>query len=131
MKKIIIFIIFPLILIFIQCNDKYAGFGTLEGKITIGPLCPVAKNPADPDCQPTAATFLAFPVNVMSEDGQTLITTLAPKLDGSYSARLEPAWYVIMRGTSPGIGGSNLPAEISISASKSTHLDINIDTGIR
>ena len=33
--------------------------GRIEGRVTIGPLCPVERIPPDPTCQPTPETFAA------------------------------------------------------------------------
>ncbi len=41
----------------IQQQNRISEKGFLEGKITIGPLCPVEKFPPDPRCQPTEETI--------------------------------------------------------------------------
>ena len=106
--------------------------GFLEGTISIGPICPVETIPPDPACLPTAETYKAYPVFVFTSDGKNKITQLKPELDGTYSSELPSGNYlVVLEKPQNTIGGSNLPAEVSISAQDKTLLDINIDTGIR
>lgn len=106
--------------------------GTLEGKISIGPICPVETDPPSPGCLPTAETYKAYPVSVWSSDGRRKIALLNPSLDGSYKTNLESGKYLIILETEGNkIGSSNLPVEITIISGKVTTLDVNIDTGIR
>jgi len=35
----------------------------LAGKVNIGPLCPVERNPPDPSCQPTEETYIVKATN--------------------------------------------------------------------
>lgn len=106
--------------------------GILEGKITIGPLCPVEKDPPDPDCLPTRETYEAYPVSIWTSSGKKKITVLNPSLDGKYSVSLNPGEYLLNLETSGyGPGGSNLPAYVTIIPDQTTSFDIDIDTGIR
>jgi hypothetical protein len=108
------------------------GSGALNGKISIGPLCPVETDPPNPACQPTAETYKAFPVAVWSSDMKVKIATLAPALDGTYSVSLPSGtWIVVLESNTSGVGGSNLPVSIKVTEGANTQLDINIDTGIR
>jgi hypothetical protein len=106
--------------------------GILEGKISIGPICPVETDPPDPGCLPTAETYKAYPVSVWTAGGIRKITQINPALDGSYKTDLEPGKYLIILETdSDNIGSSNLPAEVNIMSDHITTLNIDIDTGIR
>jgi hypothetical protein len=106
--------------------------GILEGKISIGPICPVETDPPDPGCLPTAETYKAYPVSVWTQDGKSKITLLKPSLDGSYKTDLEPGKYLIILETGGNnIGSSNLPIEVTIMSGEITTLNIDIDTGIR
>ena len=106
--------------------------GILEGKISIGPICPVETDPPDPGCLPTAETYKAYPVTVWTHDGKRKIIQIFPALDGSYSNYLEPGRYLIMLDTDRNnIGSSNLPEEVIIISDNITTLNIDIDTGIR
>jgi hypothetical protein len=127
-------IVFFFGLLFISGCDKQfireAGF--LEGTISIGPLCPVEKDPPDPACLPTLETFKAYPVSIFASNGKRKITQLSPALDGSYNVELEPGNYLVILETGQSrIGSSNLPVKVEIISQSKTILYIDIDTGIR
>jgi hypothetical protein len=131
--KIIVGITLLLGLLFSGCESQInqeAGF--LEGVISIGPICPVEPVPPEPRCMPTAETYKAYPVSVWTANGRREIIKLNPALDGSYKTELIPGNYLVKVGpTSNGIGGSNLPVEVTITSQNKTILNIDIDTGIR
>ncbi len=127
-------IIFLTGLIFISGCETKRVFdpGYLEGTISIGPICPVERDPPDPGCLPTAETYNAYPVSIWTPDGRFKIAQIKPALNGTYSLELPAGNYrVILENKQFGIGKSNLPVEISISPKENTTLNINIDTGIR
>jgi len=115
---------------FSGCKSQPVQYGTLEGKVSIGPICPVERNPPDPACLPTAQTYAAWPIGVYK--GSTLVDTLEPMPpDGSYSLELPVGSYTLNLEEQMGIGADNLPAEIVLYADKTTTFDVEIDTGIR
>jgi hypothetical protein len=132
-QRILVAIFLTWIAVMSGCDSKktlVAGF--LEGTISIGPICPVETIPPDPACLPTAETYKAYPVSVFTSDVKTKIAQLKPSHDGSYSSQLPPGDYlVVLEKSQNNIGGSNLPAMVSITAQDKTLLNINIDTGIR
>jgi len=131
--KIIVGIALLIGLLFSGCESQLtqeAGF--LEGVISIGPICPVETDPPDPGCLPTAETYKAYPVSIWTSNGRRKIAQINPALNGSYKTELIPGNYVVKLGTTNnGIGGSNLPAEVTITSQNKTILNIDIDTGIR
>jgi len=124
-----------LIVLVFSCTEKkmITGSGVLKGKISIGPLCPVQRDPPDPGCLPTKQTFVAWATAVWTENKKTKIALLDPSLDGNYQVELPAGNYILDFDVSRtnGIGGSNLPSTISITNSDTTIFNINIDTGIR
>jgi hypothetical protein len=127
-------IIFLVGLLFISGCDKQftQEVGFLEGEISIGPLCPVEKDPPDPDCLPTYETYKAYPVTIWTSNGRRKITQVNPALDGSYKIELNPGHYLVVLETGQNrIGSSNLPVEVVIRSQAETILNIDIDTGIR
>ena len=121
-------------LLFISGCDKQVNreAGVLEGVISIGPICPVERDPPDPGCQPTAETYKAYPVGVWTSNGRRKIAQINPSLDGSFRTELAPGNYlVILENGQNKIGSSNLPVGISIISEDTILLNINIDTGIR
>ena len=121
-------------LLFFSGCDKQADpeNGTLEGIISIGPICPVETDPPDPGCLPTAETYKAYPVYVCTSDGSRKIALISPALDGSFKTELASGKYLIVLDKGQGgIGSSNLPLEVTIKPLETTVIIINIDTGIR
>jgi hypothetical protein len=111
-------------------NNQESGF--LEGKISIGPICPVETVPPGPECLPTADTYKAYPVSIWTADGEKKIADISPALNGSYSIELRQGNYLIrLEKEQNSIGSSNLPIDVSIIPQEATVLNIDIDTGIR
>jgi hypothetical protein len=104
--------------------------GTLEGKISIGPICPVESIPPNPACLPTQETYNNWPVYVWSIDKKEKIAQLQPQLNGNYTLELVVGAYILDLDKQH-IFGKNLPATISIKNNENTVFNVNIDTGIR
>jgi hypothetical protein len=124
---------FILLLIF-GCisNPQEQGKGILQGHISIGPLCPVERNPPDPNCLPTEQTYAAYAMTVYrvgaGDPGPLLKeTTFTGDKDGNYKIELPTGSYVIRQET----GISKFSKTVAIKAGETTTLDIDIDTGIR
>jgi hypothetical protein len=112
------------------CKSQQAQYGTLEGTVSIGPLCPVERIPPDPACLPTAETYKGWPIAVYK--GILKFETIEPAPpDGAYAIRLPAGEYTLDLSSPTGIGSDNLPAQVTIYADKTTTQDINIDTGMR
>jgi|SRR3989344_3385550 len=113
-------------------QPRVAEKGFLEGKITIGPLCPVERDPPDPRCQPTRETYDAWQIDVFTSNKKA-VAKIQPNLDGTYKIELPVGKYIVdfEKQQSFRIGGNNLPADISINSEKTIILDVNIDTRIR
>jgi hypothetical protein len=115
-----------------NCTDNgMRETGQLKGIVSIGPICPVETDPPLPACLPTAETYKAYQVGIWTANGNKLITTLNPELDGSYETELLSGTYMVKLVNQQAVGGSNLPVIVTIYGSGITLLDINIDTGIR
>ena len=121
--------------VFFSCTEKNlkTGNGVLKCKISIGPICPVQKDPPDPACLPTKETYRAWAAAVWTVNKKTKVATLDPTLDGNYQIRLQAGNYIIDYevARTNSIGGSNLPANVSITNIDTTTFNIDIDTGIR
>ena len=121
-----------LLLSFQGCEEAKNGEnGTINGIISIGPICPVESDPPDPGCLPTADTYKAYPVYIRPLNG-SVKTLINPALDGSFTMELVPgSYYVTLEKQQNGIGSSNLPMEVTVNPGQETNLNIIIDTGIR
>jgi hypothetical protein len=126
MKKAIIF--FALVFL-LSCQMQPQAKGFLQGKINIGPLCPVERNPPDPRCQPTAETFQAWPIAVFL--GHDKVAMIIPKTDGTFNLPLAPGTYTVDHEKQQHFGKGTLPSTVEIKSGETTTLDIDIDTGIR
>ncbi|MDO8664235.1 MAG: hypothetical protein Q7K44_01640 [Candidatus Liptonbacteria bacterium] len=103
--------------------------GTLDGVMTIGPICPVER--IDNPCRPTAEMFAARKVFVYNPDKKTLITTLTPDAEGKFIAKLGAGDYWIDM-AHQGIGATRgVPVLLHIAAGGTTPIAIDVDTGIR
>ncbi len=102
--------------------------GTLQGSMTIGPICPVER--ADHPCKPSPDMYAAHKVYLLSEHNE--LTTLIPDADGNFSAKLAEGTYIADIDHDGIIGSiTGVPAAVVIKAGKTATLHIAIDTGIR
>ena len=134
LKHLLFFTIF--VMATFSCGDikeDIIGSGVLKGKISIGPLCPVERIPPDPACLPTAETYKAWAISIWTLNKKAKLASLDPKLDGAFQVSIPAGQYIIDFDVARnvGVGGSNLPATISIADKDTTTFNINIDTGIR
>lgn len=103
--------------------------GALEGRMTIGPVCPVER--ATTTCNPTPAMYEARKVFVYAGDKKTSITTLTPDAHGKFSVTLPAGiYYIDMKHDAVG-SISGVPTTITIEKGKTIQLTIDVDTGIR
>ncbi len=105
--------------------------GSLQGTMTIAPACPV-ENATNP-CKPTPAMFAARKVAIYQANRTTLVTTLTPGADGTFSASLPAGtYYVRMAVTDGSIGrAQGVPTTITIKDGGVIQLHIDIDSLIR
>ncbi len=118
-----------IVLLFLLLACQPQAKGVLEGKLSIGPICPVERIPPDPNCQPTEETYNAWPIAVF--EGRHKVTNIVVKADGMFSVELPPGTYIIALEKQQHFGKGTLPATVVIKPGKTTTLDIDIDTGIR
>jgi hypothetical protein len=102
--------------------------GTLTGKVSIGPLCPV--EPCTIPHDRLVAAYAAHPITISTPDG-IVVTTVTADPESGYTVALKPGTYVVAI-PKQGIGGSpELPATVTIRSGETVVLNISIDTGIR
>ncbi len=114
----------------IQQSTTVTEKGFLQGKVTIGPLCPVERSPPDSKCQPTEETYKAWPIAVYTFDKRTKIAQIEPLLNGTYKLELPVGNYTVNL-EKPYKFSKNLPVNVTIKKDKITILNIDIDTGMR
>ena len=99
---------------------------TVQGTVTMGPSCPVERNPPDPNCadRPAAATFsIDTPAGVHVADASS-----GP--DGKLSLSLPAGTYVISLKTTAAMP-SMAPQTFVVAGSSPTELSLQLDSGIR
>lgn len=117
---------------FAECPFVPRGNGTLEGTMTIGPICPVETYPPDPRCKPSAETYAARKVYVWAANRSRIIATLTPDANGRFSVLLPAGEYIVDVAHQPGPGGATgVPKTVVIAEGQTVSISIDIDTGIR
>lgn len=107
---------------------KPDGTGNLQGKVTIGPICPVER--IDNPCVTPPEAYAAREFSV-TQRGKT-ITTFHADMTGNYIISLVPGTYIVTSAkTGIGYMSKDLPATVAIKAGETSMLNIDVDTGIR
>lgn len=130
---IVILIVIIIAIVFVTFDGGLPGgtantTGTLNGKVSLGPLCPV--EPCTIPHDRLVAAYAARPITISTPDG-IVVTTVTADPESGYTVALKQGTYIV---TLPkqGIGGSpDLPATVTIRSGETVVLDISIDTGIR
>lgn len=124
MLKNIAFLAFALLLF--GCASQ-AQKGTLEGRITIGPLCPV--EPCHLTQEQIDQAYTSRSIIIYASDRTTIIRQISIPAGGNYNISLNPGTYFVT--IHPGGIGDYPFQEIIVSSNQTTRLDLNVDTGIR
>jgi hypothetical protein len=103
--------------------------GTLSGRVTIGPLCPVER--IDQPCDPPPEMYAAHRLVLLATDGKKKIQEIKTDAKGYYKAQV-PAGDYLLDYQPHDIGiGEKPPRPVHVDAGKTTKLNVEIDTGIR
>jgi hypothetical protein len=103
--------------------------GYLEGKVSIGPICPVER--PDNPCPVPPEAYAARMILIYVKDGTTLVGEVSIKTDGTYDIALPAGEYVVNLKPNGIDRSAEVPADVFIKEGETTTLDISIDTGIR
>lgn len=102
----------------------------VTGYIHMGPVCPVERYPADPNC--ADKPFADARVNIVAKGGTPSVGSFVSDTKGNFNANLSPGTYIVNVSSQT---SSMLPRcegkEVSVLANKFAALDISCDTGIR
>lgn len=121
-------------------NNTVLETGILEGKVTIGPLCPV--EPCNLTQQQIAAVYEARKVIVYKKSLLSQIAKVQLNAVGEFSISLNSGQYIVDISDANGNDlpldlskrpriGNALPQEAEIFVDQTTIVDFDIDTGIR
>ncbi len=103
--------------------------GTIKGKVTVGPICPVERLNSPCPVPPTAYT--SREVILYAINGTTEIKKMHFTANGTYGFEVPTGTYIINT-PQQGIGGSkDLPKTLTIKSGETIEFNFSIDTGIR
>ena len=101
--------------------------GTLEGMITIGPLCPV--EPCHLTQEQIDQAYTSRSIIIYASDRTTISRQMSIPAGGNYSIPLNQGTYFVT--IRPGGIGDYPFQEIIVYSNQTTRLDLDVDTGIR
>jgi len=116
-----------LLLAAVACGNGSAGDtgSGIEGRVTIGPQCPVEQMGSPCPDAPYEALI------TVTRDGNTVEQTHSGA-DGTFRIALPPGTYRVVAGP---VDGSSMPfgrqVEVVVQAGTLTHVDLSVDSGIR
>ena len=111
----------------ILIQTQQSAVGIIEGKVTIGPICPVQR--IDEPCDTSPEAFDTRKILVYKNN--VIVKKISLDGEGNFRTELNTGTYAVDI-NHIGIDRSNdVPREIVIEAGKTTVLNIDIDTGIR
>lgn len=117
-------------IVFAGINSGGNNSGGISGYLHLGPVCPVEKNPPDPNC--ADRPFANATVDVTVKSSGVLAGSAKSDVSGNFRVNLPPTTYLI-KTRAP--NNSILPRceqkEAVVVANKFINLDISCDTGIR
>lgn len=102
--------------------------GGIRGSVTIGPTCPVERDPPDPACadKPYQASLIVSST-IPGGNGGKLVRTDAA---GHFEQKLAPGTYTI-RNASESVYPTLAPVTVKVAAGSWTQADLKFDSGIR
>jgi uncharacterized surface anchored protein len=96
--------------------------------LTAGPICPVERNPPDPNC---AARPVAGATIVIRDAGGAQIAQLTSDARGHAATDLAPGSYVVEAMPAAGLMGTPQPLTVQLTDAASGIVTLSYDTGIR
>ena len=108
-------------------STNSSDMGTVSGKVTLSPICPVERMPPDLQCAPKG---YRTDIKILRASNGVLVKTEQSQSDGTFSFLLPHGNYIIHP-----VGGNPYPrcSEISLSfnAPLTANIELSCDTGIR
>jgi hypothetical protein len=111
----------------VACGSGSAGDSGsgIEGRVTIGPQCPVEQMGSPCPDAPYEALI------TVTREGDTVEQTRS-NTDGTFRVPLDPGTYSVVAGP---VDGSSMPfgrqVEVVVKPGTLTHVDLSVDSGIR
>jgi len=115
---------------FAVCPDT-TGYGTIQGRVTLSPTCPVEILPPDPSCAPKAYQTI---VSVVALSGET-VGSVSTDANGYYSIKAKPGTYDVNASSGNPFPLCKSGAHITLLSDDVQEMDIatniSCDSGIR
>ncbi|MFH1471079.1 MAG: hypothetical protein ABIF01_04990 [Candidatus Micrarchaeota archaeon] len=127
--RMILLLVVAVMLIAGCSQKKNEETGTLQGTVTVGPLCPVEPCNLAPGA--LAKALETRRVVVYTQDQSSTVIVVDLKSDGSYKTDLLPGTYLIDIHKIGMDSSGDVPKEITIETGKTIELNIDVDTGMR
>jgi hypothetical protein len=120
--------------VLVSCQASGTATALLQGAVTIGPIWPVEQPGQNPPVPPEV--FSSRKIMLYDESGENLVETVSiTQIDqtasGYYTVLLSPGTYTIDINRLGIDSAANLPLIITVAASETYTVDVDIDTGIR
>ena len=112
----------------LEASPRRAGTVRLDVSLSAGPVCPVERNPPDPNC---AARPVAGAMIVIRDAGGAQIAQLTSDAKGHATTDLPPGSYVIEAMPAAGLMGTPQPLTVQLTDAASGIVTLSYDTGIR
>src|SRR3954466_1563280 len=90
----ILFTIYFYVLVFSCGTQSKSTYGTISGKVDIGPVCP--QEPCNPTAERWKQIYSAYHVIVMDTGGKQVRYTLPINADGSFNGKIGRGDYVAL-----------------------------------
>ena len=128
-KNIVLLLVLIIGLLLTGCAAGTQETGTLQGRVSIGPISPVER-PGEVTPVPPAV-YAARKVMVYDKSGSRLVKQVDLGTDGYYRTDLKPGVYTVDINRIGIDYSSEVPKKIEIRSGEMVELNIDIDTGIR
>lgn len=104
--------------------------GVIEVEVLAGPVCPVEREPPDPNCEPRPVAGAR--IHVQPGDGRDILVGEATTDEaGMATIEIAPGDYVLVGGEVEGLMGRPDPTTVTVSAGTTVTITLIYDTGIR
>jgi hypothetical protein len=128
-RNFVLFAVVIIGLVFVGCSGGNSETGTLQGNVTIGPICPVER-PGEP-CPVPCETYQARKVMIYDESGTKLVKQVDIDCMGHYRVELQAAEYTVDINRVGIDRSGDIPKKVDIRPGHTIDVNIDIDTGIR
>ena len=112
-----------------KCRWSNENKGIVQGKILIGPICPVEREGVT--CEPSPEAYSSRKIIIYATDGSTIIKETTPDEKGNYKISLIEGEYVVGIYRTGIDSSSDVPKNITVRKGETVELNISVDTGIR